>query len=142
MYNKSVLIGRLTRDPELRYTQGEGVPVTNFTLAVDRPFTNQKGEKEADFIKIVVWKKTAENCATYLAKGSLVAVEGRLQIRSYEDKESVKRYVAEIVARNVVFLDSRNKNGNGNTDNADNASNSGVEDAFGGSDLGDEDVPF
>ena len=107
MLNKVVLIGRLVRDPELRYTPAEGVPVVNFTIAVDRPYSNQKGEKETDFIRIVAWKKQAENCASYLNKGRLVAVEGRLQIRSYEDRQGVRRIAAEVVARSVVFLESR-----------------------------------
>jgi single-strand DNA-binding protein len=105
MLNQVVLIGRLTRDPELRYTPGNGVPVASFTLAVDRPFTNQQGEREADFINIVTWRKLAENCANYLQKGSLAAVTGRLQIRSYEDNQGVRRKVAEVVADNVRFLD-------------------------------------
>ncbi|HAP32671.1 MAG TPA: single-stranded DNA-binding protein [Firmicutes bacterium] len=107
MLNKVVLIGRLVRDPELRYTPSEGVPVANFTIAVDRPYSKQKGDKEADFIRIVTWNKQAENCASYLSKGRLVAVEGRLQIRSYEDREGIKRSAAEVVARSVVFLESR-----------------------------------
>ena len=109
MLNQVVLIGRLTRDPDLRYTPGNGTPVANFTLACDRPFTNQQGEREADFINIVTWRKLAENCANYLQKGSLAAVTGRLQIRSYEDSDGVKRKVAEVVADNVRFLDSKKK---------------------------------
>ena len=105
MLNQVVLIGRLTHDPELRYTAGSGIPVTTFSLAVDRPFTNQQGEREADFIKIVTWRKQAESCANFLKKGSLAAVVGRLQIRSYEDNEGVKRKVTEVVADNVRFLD-------------------------------------
>ena len=107
MINKIVLIGRLAQDPELRYTQGDGVAVVNFTIAVNRPFANQKGEREADFIRIVAWRKQAETCATYLAKGRLVAVEGRLQIRSYEDKEGNKRSIAEVVANSVQFLERK-----------------------------------
>ena len=108
--NKIILIGRLTRDIELRYTNS-GNAVANFTLAVDRPFTNQQGEKETDFVNIVVWKKQAENCANYLLKGSKVAVEGRLQIRKYEDKEGIKRTAAEVVADRVEFLDTKKKQG-------------------------------
>lgn len=107
MLNQVTLIGRLTRDPELKYTAGNGTAVVNFTLAVDRPFTNQDGEREADFINITVWRKQAENCANYLGKGSLVAVTGRLQIRSYEDQEGTRRKVAEVVADNVRFLDKK-----------------------------------
>ncbi len=102
MLNKVILIGRLTRDPELRYT-ASGIPVGRFTLAVDRSFTNQQGERETDFIDIVVWRKLAEVCANNLGKGRLVAVEGRLQIRSYETQDGQKRRVAEVVADNVRF---------------------------------------
>lgn len=113
MLNKIILIGRLTRDPELRYTNNEGVAVANFTIAVDRPFTSSSGEKETDFVRIIAWKKQAENCANYLAKGRLVAVEGRLQIRSYEDREGIKRTITEVVANSVVFLpDGKGKGGN------------------------------
>ncbi|MDQ0338151.1 single-strand DNA-binding protein [Caldalkalibacillus uzonensis] len=101
--NRVVLIGRLTRDPELRYTPN-GTAVATFTLAVDRPFVNQQGEREADFINIVTWRKLAENCAEYLKKGSLTAVEGRLQIRNYENNEGRRVYVTEVVAENVRFL--------------------------------------
>jgi len=98
-----ILIGNLTRDPELRYTP-DGTPVASFTLAVNRPFINQQGERETDFIPIVIWRKQAERCSEYLAKGSQVAVEGRLQIRSYEDKDGIRRRVAEVIARRVEFL--------------------------------------
>lgn len=106
MLNRVVLVGRLVRDPELRYTSGKGTAVANFALAVDRPFTNQQGEQEADFINIVTWQKLAENCANHLKKGRLVAVEGRLQIRSYEDSQGIKRKTAEVVADGVRFLPS------------------------------------
>lgn len=105
MLNRVILIGRLTRDPELRYTPS-GVAVTQFTLAVDRPFTNQQGDREADFIQIVTWRKLAETCANYLAKGRLTAVEGRVQTRNYENNEGRRVYVTEIVADNVRFLES------------------------------------
>lgn len=104
MLNKVILIGRLTREPELRYTPN-GVAVTKFTLAVDRPFKNRQGEKETDFINIVVWRKQAENCANFLGKGRLVAVEGRLQIRSYDDSQGIRRKTSDIIADNVSFLD-------------------------------------
>ncbi len=118
MLNRVILIGRLTRDPELRYT-GSGLPVATFNLAVDRPFTNQQGEKETDFIRIVAWRKLAETCANNLGKGRLVAVEGRLQIRNYEDKDGVKRQAAEVIAETVKFLDwpkDRGSQGNGTND--------------------------
>lgn len=102
--NKVILIGRLTKDVDLKYTQ-EGKAVANFTLAVDRPFKNQQGEKEADFIRIVVWGKQAENCGNYIGKGRLVAVSGRLQTRSYEAEDGQRRYITEVVAGEVKFLD-------------------------------------
>lgn len=104
MLNKVILIGRLVADPQLRYTQ-TGIAVTNFTLAVDRPFASQSGEREADFIDIVTWRKQAEVCANHLTKGRLVAVEGRLQIRSYDDQNGIRRKAAEVVADQVRFLD-------------------------------------
>lgn len=107
--NKVILIGRLTANPNLRYTQN-GTPVTTFTLAVDRPFTNQGGEKGTDFIDIVTWRKLAEIVANNLEKGRLVAIEGRLQIRSYDDQNGVRRKAAEIVADQVKFLDYRRQN--------------------------------
>ena len=111
MLNKVSLVGRLTRDVELRYL-GNGTPVANFTLAVNRTFKNKSGEREADFINIVVWRKQAENCANYIGKGSLVAVSGRLQSRSYDTAEGQRRYVTEVVADEVHFLDSKNASRN------------------------------
>jgi single-strand DNA-binding protein len=102
--NRIVLIGRLTRDPELRYTPS-GVAVASFSLAVDRPFANQQGERETDFIDIVVWRKLAETVSGHLQKGRLVAVQGRLQIRSYETQDGQRRKAAEVVADDVRFLD-------------------------------------
>ena len=87
--------------------------MASFTLAVDRPFTNQDGNRETDFINIVVWNKQGENCAQYLAKGRLAAVDGRLQIRSYDGNDGQRRYVTEVIADNVRFLSSRNENGGG-----------------------------
>ena len=113
MLNEVILVGRLAQDPELRYTPAEGVAVANFSIAVDRPYTDPQ-KKETDFIRIVVWRKQAENCANYLSKGRLVAVAGRLQIRQYEDKDGIKRSIAEVVARTVKFLpDGKNNKNNG-----------------------------
>ncbi|HTG71730.1 single-stranded DNA-binding protein [Paenibacillus sp. LHD-38] len=112
MLNRVILIGRLTRDPELRYTPA-GVAVTQFTLAVDRPFTSGgQGEREADFIPVVTWRQLAETCANYLRKGRLTAVEGRIQVRNYENNEGKRVYVTEVIADNVRFLES-NKDGGG-----------------------------
>ncbi|HLS35786.1 MAG TPA: single-stranded DNA-binding protein [Bacillota bacterium] len=106
MMNRAVLVGRLTRDPDLRYTPN-GVAVANFTLAVNRPFTNQQGERDADFINCVVWRRQAENLANYMKKGSMVGVDGRIQTRTYEDQDGKTVYVTEVVADNVHFLESR-----------------------------------
>ncbi len=111
MLNRIVLIGRLTRDPELRFT-ASGTAVANFTLAVDRQRPNKQGEREADFIRIVVWDKMGETCANYLGKGRLVAVDGRLQVRTYQAQDGQNRTSAEVVAENVRFLD-RAKEGTG-----------------------------
>ncbi len=116
MLNRVILIGRLTRDPELRYTPA-GVAVTQFTLAVDRPFTSgQSGEREADFIPVVTWRQLAETCANYLRKGRLTAVEGRIQVRNYENNEGKRVYVTEIIADNVRFLESNRDGGAGRED--------------------------
>ncbi|HEX6988356.1 MAG TPA: single-stranded DNA-binding protein [Bacillota bacterium] len=133
MLNVVVLIGRLVRDPELRYTPS-GVAVGGFTLAVDRPFTNQQGERETDFIDIVVWRRLAETVAQHLQKGRLVAVHGRLQIRSYETAEGQRRRVAEVVADDVRFLDRPPQDRGGGD----------AFDPFAGPDggLDDDDIPF
>ena len=107
--NKVFLIGRLTRDPELRYT-GSNIPVATFSLAVNRNFSNASGEREADFINIVVWRKQAENVKNYLSQGSQVAIDGRIQTRSYDDQDGKKRYVTEVVADNVEFLGTKGSN--------------------------------
>ena len=105
MLNRIVLIGRLVRDPELRYTSN-GVAVSNFTLAVERNYTNQQGERDVDFIKIVTWRKLAENCAHHLGKGRLVGVDGSLQIRNRKSEKDGRTYInPEVVADNVRFLD-------------------------------------
>jgi len=104
MLNRIIIIGRLAQDPELRYTQ-TGTAVTNFTVAVERPQYDKEKEKEADFIPVVVWSSLAEVVAQHLQKGRMVAVEGRLQIRSYENAEGIKIRIAEIVGDNVRFLD-------------------------------------
>lgn len=110
MLNKIVIMGRLTRDPELRRTQS-GTAVTSFSLAVDRDFKSQSGEKETDFIDVVAWRNTAEFVSKYFAKGRMAVVEGRLQIRDWTDRDGGKRRSAEVVAENVYFGDSRRDSG-------------------------------
>ena len=154
MMNNSTLVGRLTKDPELKYTQG-GIAVTRFTLAVNRSFANAAGEREADFIQIVVWRKQAENVANFLRKGSLAGVTGRIQTSNFEGQDGKTVYVTEVVAENVAFLDSKGKTEGGqpagqpqgaqqsqpnpqNTTNLDN-------DPFTGSgpiEVSDDDLPF
>ncbi|AHF11163.1 MAG: single-stranded DNA-binding protein [Dehalobacter sp. 4CP] len=109
MLNRVVLIGRLTKDPELRYTPN-GVAVASFTLAVDRNYKNSQGEKETDFIPCVVFRQLAELCANYLAKGRLAAVDGRIQVRSYDGQDGQKRWVTEVLGENVRFLSPKDNN--------------------------------
>ena len=106
MINNVVLVGRLTRDPDLRFTPS-GVATANFTLAVDRNFTNQQGQRDADFINCVVWRKAAENFANYTHNGSLVGIEGRIQTRNYENQQGQRVYVTEVVVSNFSFLESK-----------------------------------
>ena len=112
--NKVFLIGRLTRDPELRYT-GNNTAVATFSIAVNRNFSNAQGEREADFINIVVWRKQAENVKNYLSQGSQVAIDGRIQTRSYDGQDGQKRYVTEVVADNVEFLGTKNSSNAGSS---------------------------
>ena len=123
LLNRIILIGRLTKDPELRYTSN-GTAVCTFTLAVDRPFAKE-GQQKADFINCQAWQKTAEACANYLSKGKIAAVDGRLQIRSYEAQDGQKRWVTEVVAESVRFLSPK--------DNYDD---------FIAGEVDDDDVPF
>jgi single-strand DNA-binding protein len=138
MLNRVILIGRLTKDPELRYTPA-GVAVCQFTLAVDRPFTKD-GEREADFIPVVTWRQLAETCANYLRKGRLTAVEGRMQVRSYENSEGKRVYVTEVIADNVRFLESSRQ------ENGQSESRSSNQDPFSDDgkpiNLNDDDLPF
>jgi len=110
MFNKVVLIGRLTRDPELRYTPNN-IPVCSFSLAVNRPFqSSNSNDKNADFFNCTAWRKQAENVAKYVNKGSMVAIEGRLQTRDYlDEKINARRYITEIVCDSVVFLDTKSQ---------------------------------
>ena len=144
--NKVVLIGRLTKDPELKFTPGGGAAVTTLTLAIDK-YNTKTGQKEADFVPVVVWGKQAESTANYMSKGSQVAISGRIQTRSYDAKDGTKRYVTETVAdqfNGVEFLESKNSQGNPGA-----YSNATQDDTFGGGNfeeditpVNDGDMPF
>lgn len=131
--NRACLVGRLTKDPELRYSP-TGMAVTNFTLAVDRPFKSDNGP-DADFIPIVTFKQAAEACANYLRKGRLCSVEGRIQVRNYENNEGKRVYVTEVIADNVRFLESSKQ---------DNSKSKGdpFHDDGKPIDISDDDLPF
>src|SRR5690554_3805589 len=147
MINRVVLVGRLVADPELRYTSS-GIAVANFRLAVNRPFTSESGEREADFINAVAWRSVAENLANYQRKGNLIGIDGRIQTRSYEGQDGKRVYVTEIVADSVQFLEF-NKNEGNNSQNNQNA-NTGQTQANDNSfknqgepmDIKDDDLPF
>jgi single-strand DNA-binding protein len=133
--NHVVLVGRLTKDPELKYTPGaNATAVATFSLAVNRTFKNKDGNYEADFINIVVWGKTAENVANNLHKGNQAALEGRIQTRTYEGNDGQKKYVTEVVASEVQFLDPKNKPANNGYTPPEN-------DGFDPT-QGEDDVPF
>ncbi len=150
--NKVILIGRLTKDPEMR-TTGSGISVTSFSIAVQRNYTDQSGERGVDFFNCVAWRKQAENIAKYCNKGSQVAIEGRLQNRTYDAQDGSKRYVTDIQADNVTFLGSKNGNNDSMNFSNDNGNNQAditttdiTEDPF--KDFGeevalsDDDLPF
>ena len=144
--NRVVLIGRLTKDPELKFTPGTGTAVTSFTLAVDRRF-KKEGQQEADFIPIVVWGKQAESTANYMSKGRLMGVSGRIQTRSYDAKDGTRRYVTEVVADEVQFLEWGNSNNNtaANNDQYNNGNQNGsmkVPDNNDITPIDDGDIPF
>lgn len=146
MINRVVLVGRLTRDPECRYTQS-GIAVTRFTLACDRPFGGQDGKKETDFIDCTVWRKQAENVAQYLKKGNMAGVDGRLQISSYEAQDGTKRQRVEVVADSVRFLEPKGQgqpssNGWGQAQETKTANNHDAFSSGGKIDLSDDDLPF
>lgn len=129
MLNRVVLVGRLTKDPELRVSQNN-IAVANFNLAVNRPFTNQNGERGADFINCVVFRKQAENVNQYVKKGSLVGIDGRIQTRNYENKDGQRVYVTEVVCESVQFLEPKNS-GNQSQSNYGNNSADAYADAYG-----------
>lgn len=140
MINSVVLTGRLTKDIELKYTQG-GTAVGTFSLAVNRAFTNQQGEREADFINAVIWRKSAENLANFTHKGSLIGVEGRLQTRNYENQQGSKVYVTEVVVDNFSLLEHKGEGGQQHADQRSQQQNSF---ANSGEELNitDDDLPF
>ena len=143
MINRFVGTGRLTRDPDLRYTSN-GVAVVNFGIAVNRPFKNQNGENEADFLNVVAWRKQAENVAQYLRKGSLVGIDGRLQSRSYE-KDGQRIFVVEIQAESVQFLEPRDNSTSNQQKPTQQVNNSQSDDPFADTtpiDVQDDDLPF
>ena len=142
--NKILLIGRLSKDPELRYTQG-GTAVASFTLAVNRKFANQNGEREADFINCVAWSKAAEFVANYFKKGQQMALEGRLQVRSYDGNDGNRHWITEVVAEQIEFCGSKQ---NGSNNNSAAGGGTGSSNNYGGSVHSDpqlgygEEVPF
>lgn len=153
MINRSVLVGRLTRDPELRYTNG-GAAVATFTIAVNRQFTNQNGEREADFISCVIWRKAAENLTNFTHKGSLIGIDGHIQTRNYENQQGTRIYVTEVVVDNFSLLESRaesehhqSANSNGHSsNNSDNRKYDNNQNQYGNNsgqiDIMENDLPF
>ncbi|MCT2536420.1 single-stranded DNA-binding protein [Aquibacillus koreensis] len=163
MLNRVVLVGRLTRDPDLRYTPN-GVAVANFTIAVNRPFSNQQGEREADFINCVIWRRPAENLANFMKKGSMIGVDGRIQTRSFDGQDGKRVFITEVVADSVQFLETRgnapqgqgggqgssgyrpNQNQNQNQPNNNDYNRPNEEDPFRDNgepiDISDDDLPF
>ncbi|WP_313894706.1 single-stranded DNA-binding protein [Psychrobacillus sp.] len=146
MMNRVVLVGRLTKDVDLRYTPN-GVAVANFTLAVNRNFKNDNGEQQADFIQVQIWRKPAENVANYLRKGSLAGVDGRIQTRNYEGSDGKRVYITEVVADSVQFLEPKKDNQQGNQQNnyqTNNQQSQGDPFANNGQpiDIKDDDLPF
>lgn len=135
--NKVVLIGRLTKNPELRFTPGTGKAVATFTIAVDRRVPNKDGKKETDFIPIVVWGKQGESAANNLEKGRLVGISGRIQTRNYEGKDGIRRYVTEIVADEVQYLDYKNNSTATNDNN-----NANYDDTWSNPVDDDDEIPF
>lgn len=133
--NRVVLIGRLTKNPELRFTPGTGLAVSTFTIAVDRRTPNKDGVRETDFIPIVVWGKQGEAAANNLSKGRLVGISGRIQTRNYEGKDGMRRYITEIVADEVKFLEKKN-------DVSNDALDSNYDDGWTNPVNDDDEIPF
>lgn len=138
--NKVVLIGRLTKDPELKFTPGNGTAVTTITLAVDK-YNSATKQREADFISVTIWGKQAEATANYMTKGSLMAISGRIQTRTYDDKEGNKRYVTEVVANETSFLSSKSNGASGPLNQGNAYGAAGLEDDMVPV-VDDGDIPF
>ncbi|WP_182200112.1 single-stranded DNA-binding protein [Paraliobacillus salinarum] len=141
MINRTVLVGRLTKDPNLRYTPN-GVAVANFTIAVNRPFTNQQGDQEADFVNCVIWRAPAENLAKYMTKGSLIGVDGRIQTRNFEGQDGKTVFVTEVLAGSVQFLESKNKSSASNQKQESPSDTNPLEGHGEPIDISDDDLPF
>lgn len=141
MINRVVLVGRLTKDPEFRTTQND-VSVATFTLAVNRNFKNKNGEQQADFINVVVFRQQAENVNNYLSKGNLAGVDGRIQSRSYENKEGQRVYVTEVLADSVQFLEPKNNQSNSQPQQQSGQAQSGNNPFDNGTDISDDTLPF
>lgn len=141
MLNRVVLVGRLTKDPEFRTTQN-GVSVATFTLAVNRNFKNKNGEQQADFINVVVFRQQAENVNNYLSKGNLAGVDGRIQSRSYENKEGQRVYVTEVLADSVQFLEPKNNQSNNQSQQQSGQAQSGNSPFYNSADISDDSLPF
>lgn len=141
MINRVILTGRLTKDPELKYT-ANGVAVVSFTLAVDRQFKSKNGDREADFINCVIWRKQAEAFANYNQKGSMVGIDGRLQVRSYENKQGARVYVTEVVVENFSFLGGSRQDNNQQQTLQNQRGSDPFQDAGQEIDVNDDDVPF
>ena len=139
--NKVVLMGRLTRDPEVRYTQNTNTLVASFSLAVNRRFTKQGEERQADFINVVAWSKTGEFCSKYFKKGQQVGVIGRIQTRNWEDENQQKHYITEVVAEEAYFADSK-KDGEGSSSFTNTFGNSVSESSEFAVTTSDDDLPF
>lgn len=121
-----MLIGRLTKDPELKFTPGTGTAIANATIAIDRKMPGKDGKKEADFINIIAWGKTGENLANYMTKGKMIAVAGRIQVRNYDNKEGKKVYITEVVAEEIQFLEKATRAGQNNSNTGNNLDEYGI----------------
>lgn len=143
MINNVVLVGRLTRDPELKMTSSN-TPFVNFTLAVNRNFTNQAGEREADFVNCTIWNRAAENLAKYMRQGSLVGVEGRIQTRNYENDQGQRVYITEVVVNSLQYLETRRENDRPNVSQTQTQTNEKQDEYYETSKdlVTEEDLPF